>query len=120
MKAWFDLAREMETRPGVLAASNFPIQPWLDVPEGGWAVAVVTDDDAAMADRLATELADHAWARRADFCRMDSPPPAEAVRRAYVEGASYLELSEHYAVPLNTMRTWLRRSLLQLRKCLSS
>lgn len=59
--------------------------------------------------------------RRIDSC-MDRlvPERAEAVRRAYVEGASYLELSEHYAVPLNTMRTWLRRSLLQLRKCLSS
>jgi microcystin degradation protein MlrC len=37
MKEWFDLAREMEQRPGVLSASTLPMQPWLDVPEGGWA-----------------------------------------------------------------------------------
>lgn len=43
---------------------------------------------------------------------------AEAVRKAYVEGLSYQELAESYKIPLNTMRTWLRRSLLKLRECL--
>lgn len=43
---------------------------------------------------------------------------ADAVKRAYVEGLSYQELAEIYNVPLNTMRTWLRRSLLKLRECL--
>ncbi|MEM0899773.1 MAG: sigma-70 family RNA polymerase sigma factor [Pseudomonadota bacterium] len=43
---------------------------------------------------------------------------AQAVRGAYVDGYSYVELAERYAVPVNTMRTWLRRSLLSLRKCL--
>lgn len=43
---------------------------------------------------------------------------AEAVRRAYVEGLSYQELADFYKIPLNTMRTWLRRSLLKLRECL--
>ncbi len=45
---------------------------------------------------------------------------ADAVRRAYVEGLSYAELADHYQVPLNTMRTWLRRSLLKLRECMQS
>jgi RNA polymerase sigma-70 factor (ECF subfamily) len=45
---------------------------------------------------------------------------AEAVRKAYVEGMSYQELADHYRVPLNTMRTWLRRSLLKLRECMQS
>jgi microcystin degradation protein MlrC len=82
MKAWFDLAREMETRPGVLSTSNFPMQPWLDVPEGGWATAVVTNGDQALAEELADELADRAWALREEFCRLDSISPQEAVRRA--------------------------------------
>jgi RNA polymerase sigma-70 factor (ECF subfamily) len=43
---------------------------------------------------------------------------ADAVKRAYVEGLSYQELAEFYKIPLNTMRTWLRRSLLKLRECL--
>ena len=43
---------------------------------------------------------------------------ADAVKRAYVEGLSYQDLAEMYNIPLNTMRTWLRRSLLKLRECL--
>ena len=45
---------------------------------------------------------------------------AEAVRGAYVDGYSYEELAERFAVPLNTMRTWLRRSLIKLRECLTA
>ena len=44
---------------------------------------------------------------------------AGAVRRAYLFGDTYQELASHYDVPLNTIRTWLRRSLLKLRTCLS-
>lgn len=43
---------------------------------------------------------------------------AAAVRGAYLKGDSYAELAERHGVPLNTMRTWLRRSLLKLRECL--
>lgn len=43
---------------------------------------------------------------------------ADAVRSAYVEGLSYLELAGLHGVPLNTMRTWLRRSLIKLRECM--
>ncbi|MCB1386092.1 MAG: sigma-70 family RNA polymerase sigma factor [Nitratireductor sp.] len=46
------------------------------------------------------------------------PQKAEAVVAAYVEGYSYQELAERFGIPLNTMRTWLRRSLASLRKCL--
>ncbi|MGI3170797.1 sigma-70 family RNA polymerase sigma factor [Pseudooceanicola sp. C21-150M6] len=47
------------------------------------------------------------------------PDRAEAVRRAYLEGETYAELAARFAVPLNTMRTWLRRSLAKLKECLS-
>lgn len=43
---------------------------------------------------------------------------AAAVRGAYLNGDSYAELAGRFSVPLNTMRTWLRRSLLSLRECL--
>lgn len=43
---------------------------------------------------------------------------SEAVRRAYLEGESYAELSTRFDVPLNTIRTWLRRSLIALRECM--
>jgi RNA polymerase sigma-70 factor, ECF subfamily len=45
---------------------------------------------------------------------------ADAVRGAYLDGYSYEELASRYAVPLNTMRTWLRRSLIKLKDCLSA
>lgn len=43
---------------------------------------------------------------------------AAAVRGAYLEGMSYADLAERHGVPLNTMRTWLRRALIALRECL--
>ncbi|PSH68277.1 RNA polymerase subunit sigma [Phyllobacterium brassicacearum] len=43
---------------------------------------------------------------------------AEAVRAAYLNGDSYEALASRYKVPLNTMRTWLRRSLMKLKECL--
>ena len=47
------------------------------------------------------------------------PERAEAVQLAYMQGETYADLADRFAVPLNTMRTWLRRSLLKLRECLS-
>ncbi|MEY4872704.1 MAG: hypothetical protein RLZZ563_2034 [Pseudomonadota bacterium] len=48
------------------------------------------------------------------------PDRADAVRGAYLNGLSYVDLAARYDVPLNTMRTWLRRSLLKLRECLDA
>jgi RNA polymerase sigma-70 factor (ECF subfamily) len=57
--------------------------------------------------------------RRIDRCMQElDSARAGAVRSAYVEGLSYQELAERHDVPLNTMRTWLRRSLLKLRECM--
>lgn len=57
--------------------------------------------------------------RRIDNCmELLEADRAAAVRKAYVEGQSYQELAEQFSVPLNTMRTWLRRSLMKLRECL--
>lgn len=43
---------------------------------------------------------------------------AAAVRAAYVEGDSYALLAARFGIPINTMRTWLRRSLMKLRDCM--
>lgn len=43
---------------------------------------------------------------------------AAAVRGAYLDGESYADLALRHGVPLNTMRTWLRRSLMRLKDCL--
>jgi RNA polymerase sigma-70 factor (ECF subfamily) len=59
--------------------------------------------------------------RRIETCLGALPPDrALAVKAAYVEGWSYEDLARRFDVPLNTMRTWLRRALISLRECLGS
>jgi RNA polymerase sigma-70 factor (ECF subfamily) len=55
--------------------------------------------------------------RRIDGC-LDQIESAAAIRGAYIDGLSYQELADRFKVPLNTMRTWLRRGLMRLRDCL--
>ncbi len=76
----------------------------LEAPEPGPAEQLLQKDEGAQIDACLNELA---------------PDKADAVRLAYLQGATYAELAAHYDVPLNTMRTWLRRSLLALRACLT-
>jgi microcystin degradation protein MlrC len=82
MKSWFDRARQAEKEKAVLSISLFPMQPWVDVAEGGWAVVVYTDNDPALAGRIACLLADLAWSLREDFWLSERVPPAEAVQQA--------------------------------------
>ena len=42
----------------------------------------------------------------------------EAVRTAFLEGCAYETLARRAGVPLGTMKSWIRRSLLRLRICL--
>ncbi|MEE6287861.1 M81 family metallopeptidase [Georgenia sp. MJ173] len=82
MKTWFDAARAIEQEDGVLAVSPFPMQPWLDLAEGGWSVVVVTDGDRELAARHADEMADLAWSMRAQFQETTSVSPEQAVALA--------------------------------------
>jgi microcystin degradation protein MlrC len=94
MKEWFDHARAMETDPRVLQAAPFPMQPWLDVSEGGWTAVVVTDGDRALAERLADELADHAWRLRDAFLEREAIAVDDAVRMADAEPKGVVVLSD--------------------------
>jgi RNA polymerase sigma-70 factor (ECF subfamily) len=58
--------------------------------------------------------------RIADCFGTLEPARAAAVKGAYVDGLSYEQLAARHAIPLNTMRSWLRRGLLQLKECLQS
>jgi len=94
MKIWFDRARAHEADPRVLHIANFPMQPWLDVEDGGWAVVVVTDGDRALAERLADEMADLAWSLRAEFQKKDAVSVDEAVRLADAAPRGVVVLSD--------------------------
>jgi len=72
-------ARQMEASGRVLHASLFPVQPWIDVPDLGFAALVCTDGDAAAAQAAADELAAQAWAARTRFIP-ELTPLDEAIR----------------------------------------
>ncbi|HEY8602079.1 MAG TPA: M81 family metallopeptidase [Thermomicrobiales bacterium] len=73
LKEVIDRARELEREPGVLAATVLGGFPFADVPFAGVATIVVTNDDPALARRLADELAARCWARRDRFTIRPTP-----------------------------------------------
>jgi microcystin degradation protein MlrC len=77
-----DASREMERRPGVLAVSVFETQPWMDLPEVGWSVEVVTDADPGLGRATADELARMAWSVREAFLVHKVPIEAALDRAA--------------------------------------
>lgn len=58
--------------------------------------------------------------RMLDDCMSSlAAPQANAVRAVYLEGVTYADLAEREGMPINTVRSWLRRSLLRLKDCVS-
>jgi microcystin degradation protein MlrC len=94
MKVWFDRARALEADPRVLQVSNYPMQPWLDVAEGGWATIVVTDNDRALAERLADEMSDLVWSMRDEFQVKEAVSVDQAVRMADASDRGVVVLSD--------------------------
>jgi microcystin degradation protein MlrC len=74
-------AADQRVAEGCLDVSLFPVQPWLDVPELGFGVAVTTDGDRERATSVAEEIAEAAWRRRHDF-RVPLEVPEAAISRA--------------------------------------
>jgi RNA polymerase sigma-70 factor, ECF subfamily len=68
----------------------------------------------------ATLIAKGEAGRISDCFATLEPARAEAIRGAYLDGFSYEDLAARHNVPLNTMRSWLRRGLMRLRECLEA
>lgn len=65
MRHVFGWMKRLERRdPRVLSASLFMVHPYTAADDLGWAAHICTDGDVALANRLAEELADRAWAQR--------------------------------------------------------
>ena len=94
MKKWFDRARQFEQQEHVIDVSPYPMQPWLDVAEGGWSVVVHTDGDQQLAESIADEMAALAWELREQFWVNERVPPAEAVRQAVAADSGLIILSD--------------------------
>ena len=82
-----------------------PIERFLDVPDG--------DPDA-----LSLLEAGQERSRLMGCVSELEDRQAEAIRAAFFGGLSYPELADRSAVPLGTMKSWIRRGLLRLRECL--
>ena len=77
-------AVEMEQETGVLATAVFSTVPWLDVPNLGWSMVVVTDGDRELAQKRADELATMAWERRKRYVT-HKVPLAAAMRQVLAD-----------------------------------
>lgn len=80
---------EIEADPRALAAGLTTVQPWLDIPELGSAVVVVTDGAPDLAEEWCATLAAQLWDRRRDYLPK-LVPVAEAVRDAAEQQAAGL------------------------------
>ncbi len=81
MKPLMDAAIALEEQPGVLAVSIAAGYQYADVPAMGPSIVVVTDGDAALAQREAEQLGEQMWQAREQLIPRIATP-AEAVQRA--------------------------------------
>jgi len=73
-----------------------------------------SDDETALAAVMRSEDG----RRLAECLKRLEPDRRQMVVFAYCEGLSRDELAKKYGQPVNTIKTWLRRSLAQLKGCL--
>lgn len=79
-----------------------------------------TDTIASSGPTAEGQVIASAEARRITKCFGElEPTRSAAIKAAYLDGLPYAELATKFNVPLNTMRTWLRRGLIALRECMS-
>lgn len=87
------LAKSFEQRPGVYSTSAYLVHPYLDLPDMGGGGLVVTNNDPALARRLADEIAQLYWERRFDL-EPETYSAAEAVARGLALGEAPVVLVE--------------------------
>ena len=86
-----------------------------DLVEDFEPMGLVSDDESPEA--LTLRLSD-AGALKRCLERLE-PTRKQAILLAYVHGLSHGELAGRLGVPLGTMKSWIRRSLLSLRGCMA-
>jgi microcystin degradation protein MlrC len=114
LKDIVEAGQDWENREdGVLDVSVFCGFAYADVPQIGFSVAVVTDGDAALAERVAEDLRGQIWDRRHDLMHRDLVHGVESgierARQLLTAGKKPVVLLEH-ADRMNDS-TWLLRAL---------
>ena len=92
------------------AAGRTPSTPLEEAPD-------IADDRASAFDLLAQDEG----ARALPLC-LDALDDKQrgAIRTAFFDGLTYAEIAEREAVPLGTMKSWVRRGLIRLKECLDA
>jgi microcystin degradation protein MlrC len=91
-------ARRWEARQKDVYVSVFYGYPWSDVPDVGATVEVMTNDDQALADRIADDMNDYIWRVRKEFAVGGYPMPEEAagiVKEAIAAGEAPVAVGDH-------------------------
>ncbi len=107
-------ARRWENRTTDAFVSVFYGYPWSDVPDVGTTIHVMTNNDQALADRIADDMADFVWRVREDFASGNYPMPDDAVaqtRQAIADGATPVVLGDYSDRPGDA--TWILRQLIE-------
>jgi microcystin degradation protein MlrC len=81
MKVVYDRCHEWEQKPGVYCVSVAPGYAYADVVDIGMSVFVVTDNDQALAEKVAQDVSDLAWSLRESFAA-PLPGAEEATKMA--------------------------------------
>ncbi|HEX8301930.1 sigma-70 family RNA polymerase sigma factor [Sphingomonas sp.] len=82
---------------------------------GQEAAAAIADDGASAPELIE---ADQDRARIYQCLAALEPRQSSAIRAAFFDGLTYSQLAEIMKVPLGTMKSWVRRGLMQLKGCL--
>ena len=83
-------------------------------------VVGIADVEATVEEPAGPDLASASAARRALQACLDrlEPEPRRCVLMAYRDGLTHDELAARLGRPTGTVKSWVRRSLLRLRRCL--
>lgn len=93
-----------------IARRNAREQPGLELPESA-------DEDPDPLERLIGTAEGEALHR----CLQTLPPDRrQLIVMAFIDGLSHSELAERLNQPLGTVKSWIRRALLSLKRCLGS
>ena len=107
-------ARRWEAREPDAFVSVFYGFPWSDVPDVGATVHVMTNNDQALANKIADDMAEFIWRVREEFAQGKFPMPKDAVERtveAINEGAVPVVLGDYSDRPGDA--TWILKELLE-------
>jgi len=114
---WSDLvtrALTWEAREPDVFVNVFFGFPWSDVPDAGMTIQVQTNGDAALAERIARDMADTAWRKRDALLHSTPvhliPEGVALARTAVAEGRTPVVLADHS--DRSGYATWLLREII--------